>query len=113
MDQNQTFPRLDIAIQGADIDIKRDGILLNGLGDGRSRYRFRGENGLLKEWCVETLVSSEGLSFEIHTWNEEGHHLDLVEGERLQTGDAFEKEVDVILQGKKTHLAFRLFFHVD
>lgn len=89
--------QIELFIKGEGIEIKRITFCINDFGV--SRYRFQ-EGGEINRFAVETSVYKEIAEINIHTWNKDGQHVDLVHEENLADGTVVEKDVEVTINEK-------------
>ena len=98
--------KLDILIEGDGIKIKKEGILPP---PGKDRLRLKGD-GPIGEWALTTVLLGNNLDVEAHTWDEEGHHLDLFSAS-LDAEEEVKGEVTTSLGGKQVKLCYLAQFH--
>lgn len=98
-------PFVDIEIKGSEVNISRPGLPLN--EEGPTEYRIQEEaKGKIKRCSFEAFVVNRKLEFTIHTWMDDGRHLDLAAAKGIAIGEAFEKKVEVDRNG--TLLSFEI-----
>lgn len=97
----------DFSITGDGVRIRRKNLALNEFVE--TRYRLQ-EEGPIDRLSFSGEIRDGALFGEIHTWDDEGRHLDLIKAEGLRVGGEEVAEVAINKGGKLLRLEVRLAF---
>ena len=105
-------PFIDLTILGEGFHIENKAIALNPNSPTKVRFTIEGGNPI-ERYAVEAEVYEGKLAnVSAHTWNEEGHHLNLFEAQNLSDGEVYEKDVEILKDGVLIALEVRLKYYV-
>ena len=105
-------PFVDFALVGEGFRIEQKGIALNPVGPTKIRFVIE-EGNPFERYTLEAQVYEGKLAdINAHTWNAEGHHLDLFGVKDLEDGQTYEKDAEIVKDGVKIAFALSLKYYV-
>ena len=97
-----------LSVQGDGVSIEEPALPLN--PEGPTKYRNHVEKGPIEDYSLTGEIFDGKASVEMHTWNNEGKHVDICLVEGLGDGQTREEEVEVKLGEATLRLSVKVGF---
>lgn len=101
---------IDVTVVGDGVNFAQNKIMLNSFGETSLRGNL--DEGPIDRFALNASVYDNIATVGMHTWNDQGNHVDIFSFSGLSDGELRAEPVEMELDGRKLHLSVTVRYYI-